>query len=84
MTKGTIIAVSGPVVDVSFEKGSLPAIREELRVTVEDSVRIMEVAQHVDATTVRCIMLSDSEGLYRGNGANQRTDVACNNNYRSG
>ena len=66
MTKGAIIAVSGPVVDVSFEKGSIPAIREELRVTIDGSVRIMEVAQHVDATTVRCIMLSDSEGLYRG------------------
>ena len=47
MTKGAIIAVSGPVVDVSFEKGSIPAIREELRVTIDGSVRIMEVAQQM-------------------------------------
>ncbi len=66
MTKGKIIAVSGPVIDVAFEKGSLPAIREELRVETEGFVRVMEVAQHVDEITVRCIMLSDSEGLCRG------------------
>jgi len=66
LTKGTIIAVSGPVIDVRFENCSIPAIREELRIQLESGVRVMEVAQHVDASTVRCIMLSDSEGIARG------------------
>ncbi len=66
MTTGKIVQVSGPVVDVRFEKGSLPSIREELNISIEGHRRVMEVAQHVDASTVRCIMLSDSEGLARG------------------
>ena len=34
--------------------------------TAEGTERTMEVAQHVDETTVRCIMLSASEGLGKG------------------
>ena len=66
MKKGSIVQVSGPVVDVSFPEGGLPGIREALTVTVEGAVRVMEVAQHIDRETVRCVMLSGSEGLARG------------------
>ena len=63
MIQGTIIRVAGPVVDVKFTGGKLPALQEALTVTAEGTERTMEVAQHVDETTVRCIMLSASEGL---------------------
>ena len=63
--KGTIVQVMGPVVDVAFE-GPLPQIKEALEVTLEDRTLVMEVAQHVGGDTVRCIMLSPSEGLGRG------------------
>ncbi len=63
---GKIVQVSGPVVDAEFETGRLPRIREALRVTVGSEKRVMEVAQHMDETTVRCIMLAPSEGLTRG------------------
>ena len=66
MSTGKIIQISGPVIDVRFDNATLPSIKHELRVTVDGVDRVMEVAQHVDATTVRCIMLSDSEGLSRG------------------
>ena len=66
MTKGKIVQVSGPVIDVSFPKGCLPKIRDAVSIELEGKKKVMEVAQHVDATTVRCIMLSDSEGLARG------------------
>ena len=66
MTQGTIIRVAGPVVDVQFTEGKLPALQEALTVTAEGTERTMEVAQHVDETTVRCIMLSASEGLGKG------------------
>ena len=66
MTKGTITQVSGSVVDVRFAPGQLPKIREALAVTVEGRRRVMEVAQHVGGNKVRCIMLSESEGLARG------------------
>ncbi|MCQ2461797.1 MAG: F0F1 ATP synthase subunit beta [Clostridia bacterium] len=66
MNTGKIIQVSGSVGDVRFESGRLPAINEALRVTVENKSRTMEVAQHTGENTVRCIMLSGSEGLFRG------------------
>ena len=66
MIQGTIIRVAGPVVDVQFTAGKLPALQEALTVTAEGTERTMEVAQHVDETTVRCIMLSASEGLGKG------------------
>ena len=63
MIQGTIIRVAGPVVDVQFTAGRLPALQEALTVTAEGTERTMEVTQHVNETTVRCIMLSASEGL---------------------
>ena len=66
MIQGTIIRVAGPVVDVQFTAGKLPALQEALTVSAEGTERTMEVAQHVNETTVRCIMLSASEGLGKG------------------
>ncbi len=65
-TIGTIKGISGPVIDVAFESGSLPKIREKLTVQVGDAVRVMEVSQHIGNDLVRCIMLGASEGLSRG------------------
>ena len=66
MIQGTIIRIAGPVVDVQFAAGKLPALQEALTVTAEGIQRTMEVTQHVNETTVRCIMLSASEGLGKG------------------
>ena len=66
MKYGTITQVSGPVVDVAFESGYLPKIREAMTVSVNGTQRVMEVSQHVGHDTVRCIMLAGSEGLSRG------------------
>ena len=64
--RGIITQISGPVVDVEIEGGELPRLREELTVEKSGELRVMEVAQHLDSRTVRCIMLSPSEGLARG------------------
>ena len=66
MKIGTIVQISGPVVDVEFQAGHLPRIREALTVKKDGAVRVMEVAQHVGDNTVRCVMLAGSEGLARG------------------
>ena len=66
MTKGTVTQVSGSVVDIRFDAGRLPKINEAIAVTVDGKRRIMEVAQHIGNDRVRCIMLSESEGLARG------------------
>ena len=64
--KGTIVQVMGPVVDVAFPEGDLPELKEALEVELDGKRQVMEVAQHVGGDTVRCIMLSPSEGLGRG------------------
>jgi len=64
--KGTVVQVMGPVVDVEFPAGQLPPIKDALRVAVGGGDSVMEVAQHMGNNTVRCIMLSPSEGLGRG------------------
>ena len=65
MNKGKIIQVMGPVVDVVFENGELPSIKDALVVDNDGKKCVMEVSQHVGNDTVRCIMLSASEGLSR-------------------
>ena len=65
MKKGVITGVSGPVVDVMFND-TLPKLKDALEVVDEGAVKVMEVAQHLDDKSVRCIMLSGSEGLRRG------------------
>ncbi len=65
MGKGKIIQVMGPVVDVEFEDGSLPHIKDALTVENNGKRCVMEVAQHTGGNVVRCIMLASSDGLCR-------------------
>ena len=65
-TNGIIAQVLGPVVDVKFPRGKLPAIREALDIDVNGQREVLEVAQHIGGDTVRCITLSPTEGLSRG------------------
>ncbi len=63
METGKIIQITGPVVDVAFENGALPAIKDALTVELNGKTAIMEVAQHLGDHVVRCIMMASSEGL---------------------
>jgi F-type H+-transporting ATPase subunit beta len=63
MEKGKIVQVLGPVVDVEFESGKLPMIKDALEVTNNGKRVVMEVAGHMGNNIVRCIMLASSEGL---------------------
>ena len=65
MSKGKIIQVMGPVVDVEFSQQPLPHIKDALTVENGGKRLVMEVAQHIGGGVVRCIMLSASEGLCR-------------------
>ena len=51
--------------DVVFENGKLPAIKDALEVQNGDKKCVMEVAQHIGNDVVRCVMLASSEGLSR-------------------
>ena len=67
MTKGRIVQVMGPVVDVEFNsREELPFIKDALEVGNGGKRCVMEVAQHVGNNIARCIMLASSEGLQKG------------------
>ena len=61
MNKGRIVQVMGPVVDVVFEDGNLPYIKDALEVENNGKKCIMEVAQHLGNNEVRFLMLAASE-----------------------
>jgi F-type H+-transporting ATPase subunit beta len=62
---GRITQVLGAVVDVQFE-GVLPAILNALQVDVEGRRLVLEVAQHLGESTVRTIAMDTTDGLVRG------------------
>lgn len=66
LNQGSIVQVMGPVVDVEFLSGGLPNLKDALTVENGGKRQVMEVSQFVGGNTVRCIMLSPSEGLGRG------------------
>ena len=68
MATGHIVQVQGPVVDVGFTAGELPAINNAI--TITDTARkielTVEVAQHLGNDVVRAIAMSSTDGLVRG------------------
>jgi len=67
MNKGKIKQIIGPVLDVEFEEGKLPAIYNALSVTREDgSTLISEVHQHLGENMVRSVAMDSTDGLTRG------------------
>jgi len=68
MNEGKIVQVIGPVVDVAFEDGELPAILTALEVQRADhgSRLVLEVQQHLGERTTRCVAMDSSDGLVRG------------------
>lgn len=71
MSAGKLIQVMGPVVDVEFPEGDLPAILTALTITNptiddrEDNL-VIEVSQHLGDNVVRCIAMDVTDGLVRG------------------
>ncbi len=68
---GKITQVMGPVVDVEFEPGKLPAILNACLITNpaisgEKDNLVVEVAQHLGDNVVRTIAMDVTDGLVRG------------------
>jgi F-type H+-transporting ATPase subunit beta len=69
---GRIVQIIGPVLDVEFPEGSLPAIYNAIH--VKDSGKesgspidvVAEVAQHLGEGRVRCISMQPTDGMVRG------------------
>ena len=67
-TVGRITQVMGAVVDVQFE-GELPPILNALHVDNKGNRLVLEVAQHLGESTVRCVAMDTTDGLVRGENA---------------
>ncbi|HKB15410.1 MAG TPA: F0F1 ATP synthase subunit beta [Planctomycetota bacterium] len=69
---GKVSQVLGPVVDVAFDPGMLPAIGNAIR--IEDGSRgidlVVEVVQHLGDEVSRCVAMASTDGLVRGMPAN--------------
>jgi F-type H+-transporting ATPase subunit beta len=63
--KGKVTQVIGAVVDVQFD-GQLPEILNALETDNNGRRLVLEVAQHLGESTVRCIAMDGTEGLVRG------------------
>ncbi|WP_405097506.1 F0F1 ATP synthase subunit beta [Oceanobacillus sp. FSL H7-0719] len=70
MSKGRVIQVMGPVVDVKFEDGQLPDIYNALEVKIDTGEAVntltLEVALHLGDNSVRTIAMSSTDGVQRG------------------
>jgi F-type H+-transporting ATPase subunit beta len=62
---GRIAQVIGAVVDVHFDQ-QLPAILSALETDNNGNKLVLEVAQHLGESTVRCIAMDATDGLTRG------------------
>jgi len=64
--KGIVVQVVGPVVDICFDNGKIPAIYNALTMNIGEKTLTVEVAQHIGDNTVRCIAMASTDGLTRG------------------
>lgn len=72
MNEGKIVQVIGPVVDVEFKEGKIPAVFNALHIERESSetnvkgILVCEVQQHLGEDRVRSVAMDSTDGLVRG------------------
>ena len=71
MNVGKIVQVIGPVVDVQFTEGHIPAVLNALHIkrnspeTGEETTLVCEVQQHLGEDRVRSVAMDSTDGLVR-------------------
>ncbi|NDI36837.1 F0F1 ATP synthase subunit beta [Chengkuizengella sediminis] len=73
MNKGRVLQVTGPVVDIEFERGNLPEILNAVKIekkaesSGEKDINLtVEVSLHLGDNVARCVAMSSTDGLVRG------------------
>ncbi|MBP1934033.1 F0F1 ATP synthase subunit beta [Ammoniphilus resinae] len=72
MNKGRVAVIMGPIVDIEFERGQLPAIYNAVRIKYDSENGgpaidlTVEVSLHLGDNMVRCVAMSSTDGLVRG------------------
>ena len=68
-TIGHVVQVMGPVLDIRFPENRLPALNNAIRLDNRGEPLIAEVAQQIGDNVVRCIAMSSTDGMVRGDQA---------------
>ena len=63
---GRVVRVMGPVLDVRFREGELPALLNAIEIRKKGGTLVAEAAQQIGDDLVRCIAMGSTEGLVRG------------------
>lgn len=67
---GKVVQIIGPVVDIEFADGQLPAIYNAVRISGDVGGQkvdlIVEVEQHLGENRVRTVAMKPTDGLQRG------------------
>ena len=66
---GKVIQVTGPVLDIRFPEGELPALLNAIEIDNHGEKLTVEVAQQTGDHTVRCSAMKSTDGLVRGTAA---------------
>ncbi len=69
MATGKVRQVIGTVVDIEFPPDGLPALRNAIEIRSDGQKMVLEAQQHIGNNWVRCLSLSPTEGLKRGDEA---------------
>ena len=60
---GRVIQITGPVVDIEFPAGALPAIYNAVEIQREGPPLVCEVQQHLGNNWVRAVAMTTTDGL---------------------
>lgn len=63
---GKVVQIIGPVLDIRFENGHLPDLLNAIEINHEGKKIVCEVAQQLGDDVVRCIAMSSTDGMARG------------------
>ena len=79
---GKVVQITGPVLDIRFKDGELPALLNAVELDNHGKKLVVEVAQHIGDNVARCIAMAATDGLVRGvdavaTGGHQRTGRRC-------
>jgi len=67
---GRVIQVIGPVVDIKFNEGQLPKLKDAIKIKRKTGEYLtVEVAQHMGDDIARCISMGSTDGLMRNDEA---------------
>ncbi len=66
---GKVVQVTGPVLDIRFQEGELPALLNAIEIDVSGRRLVAEAAQQIGDDVVRCIAMSSTDGVVRGSDA---------------